>query len=87
MRITIFIPSMLGGGAERTVANLSNYLSDYGNDVEILTFVDSECKYALNSKVVCTPLFNNYRSSFFRKVFFHFFQKGIIKQKLKRFQM
>lgn len=50
MRILFCIDTMQKGGAERNVANLSNYLSKK-NDVKILTMIDCNPEYVLNENV------------------------------------
>ena len=41
MKITLFIGSLSGGGAERVVCNLANYLSGKGHTVQILTMSET----------------------------------------------
>ena len=36
-RITLFIGSLSGGGAERVTCNLANYLNEKGYSVDVLT--------------------------------------------------
>ena len=50
MRIMFVIPRMNGGGAERVVANLSNYFSKK-HDVRIVAFASKESYYELNDAV------------------------------------
>lgn len=50
MRITFFIGSTKGGGAERVVCNLANAFSDMGEDVQILTVKESD-NYGLNKNI------------------------------------
>lgn len=42
MKITLFIGSLAGGGAERVVCNLANYLAKKGHDITILTVSDQK---------------------------------------------
>lgn len=56
MKIVLFIGGLSGGGAERVVANLSNYLADKGYQVEILTMIYQEKHYDVNSGVLIKPL-------------------------------
>ena len=51
MRICLFISSLYGGGAERVVCNLANYLVVKENEVTILTFGEASSSYLLSSKV------------------------------------
>lgn len=51
MKISFLIGSITGGGAERTVCNLANFLIENGHDVNIITMSDVKDTYALNSKV------------------------------------
>ena len=50
MRITLFIGSLSGGGAERVVCNLANYLSKKGHEVTVLTVSDQKT-YELSRSV------------------------------------
>lgn len=56
MRITIFIGSLYGGGAERVVCNLANYLVAQGHHTEILTMSETEKTYELDEKVTVKSL-------------------------------
>lgn len=51
LKITFFISSLYGGGAERVTCNLASYLVQHGHDVEILTMSETKEKYELDSKV------------------------------------
>ena len=51
MNILLFINSLGGGGAERVVCNLANYLSNKGEKVSILTFYNSQGVYKLNENI------------------------------------
>jgi len=59
LRITLFIGSLYGGGAERVVCNLANYLSTKGHTVEIITMVESSQNYGILPSVRTTALLNN----------------------------
>lgn len=50
MKITLLIGSLTGGGAERVVCNLANYLVNKGHKVTILTVSDQKT-YEIDSKV------------------------------------
>ncbi|MDO5293780.1 MAG: glycosyltransferase family 4 protein [bacterium] len=50
MDITLFISSLSGGGAERVVANIANFLSEKNHKVTVLT-VSGLVSYQINSKV------------------------------------
>lgn len=56
MKLTFFIGGLYGGGAERVVCNLANYLTAHNHNVEVITM--SECKktYSLNEAVPVVPL-------------------------------
>lgn len=56
MKITIFIGGLSGGGAERVVCNLSNYLSSNRHEVTILTMSEDIPAYELSSNVQRIPL-------------------------------
>lgn len=51
MRITVFISSLYGGGAERVACNLASYLTKKQNEVEILSISNDKKSYELNEKV------------------------------------
>lgn len=51
MRVSFLIGSLTGGGAERTVCNLANFLIENGHEVSIVTMSDVNDTYELNSKV------------------------------------
>lgn len=51
MRITFFIGSMQGGGAERVISELSNYFCSVGHEVRILIFEEGESVYPLDNRV------------------------------------
>lgn len=86
MNITFIIPSMTKGGAERVIANLSNYLTKNGNEVNIITILNTDISYNLDSKIKSinidkkyTPISeieNNYKGM---KKILHYCRK-IIKQ-------
>ncbi len=56
MNVTFFIDSLEGGGAERVVCNLSNYLIKKNNNVRIIIFSEGEVVYKLNPKAEIIPL-------------------------------
>ena len=56
MNITLFIGSLYGGGAERVVCNLANYLQRKGHIVDILTMAESKRNYGLDENVHNTVL-------------------------------
>lgn len=51
MKITLFINSLYGGGAERVACNLANYLFRRGHDVEILAMSETERTYELDTGI------------------------------------
>lgn len=55
MKITLLISSLTGGGAERVVANLANFLANRGHQVEVLTVADI-VTYHINDNVGYKPL-------------------------------
>ncbi len=75
MKITLFISSLTGGGAERVLCNLSNYLIDKGNQVTVITNVEAEGFYGLDSRVSRYILLkqNERKNSLFN--FFHCMKK------------
>lgn len=56
MKITIFLGSLGGGGAERVTCSLANYLCNRGHEIEILTMSDADAGYSVNKKVKRTCL-------------------------------
>lgn len=56
MKITLFIGSLYGGGAERVSCNLASYLAQKGHQVEILTMSETEETYELDKKVTIKTL-------------------------------
>lgn len=50
MNITLVISSLSGGGAERVVSNIANYLTDMGHYVTVLT-VSGKTSYHINTNV------------------------------------
>lgn len=61
MKITLLISSLSLGGAERTVCNIANYLSEKGHEVDVLT-VSGEKSYHLNPKVNLICMFDETQS-------------------------
>lgn len=51
MKLTLFIDSLYGGGAERVTCSLANYLVQHGHQVEILTMSETEKSYELDKSV------------------------------------
>ena len=49
--ITFFIGSLAGGGAERVVCNLANYLVERDNNVTVLTMSDIKDTYIVDKRV------------------------------------
>ena len=50
-RITLFIGSLSGGGAERVTCNLANYLNEKGYSVDVLTMSNRRDTYKLDSGI------------------------------------
>lgn len=69
MRILFCIDAMPKGGAERVVANLSNYFaSNKKNSVRILTLVNGECAYELENSVNYMSLNFTFTSNHLTKI-------------------
>ena len=51
MKLTIFVGGLSGGGTERVVCNLANYLVSKGHIIEIITMSDDEPSYVLSDQV------------------------------------
>lgn len=56
MKLSIFIGSLIGGGAERVACNLANYLIKKGNDVNIIVMSETKEAYPLDKNVKITSL-------------------------------
>ena len=56
MRIMFCIDSLTKGGAERVVSVLANWLSEKGNDIEIVTFSGLKPQYPLDKKIKVVDL-------------------------------
>ena len=70
MKITMFIGSIRGGGAERVLCNLSNYLISNNHDVTILTMSDAMSTYSLNKEIKRVSLLHsNERGGFLSNSF------------------
>lgn len=57
-RVTLFIGSLTGGGAERVTCNLANYLANKNFIVEVITMSDVDDKYKLDDRVKKISLIN-----------------------------
>lgn len=51
MKLTLFISSLYGGGAERVTCSLASYLAQQGHEVEILTMSETKESYDLDGRV------------------------------------
>lgn len=51
MKVTLFIGSLYGGGAERVTCNLASYLVQHGHQAEILVMSETEKAYELDERV------------------------------------
>ena len=49
-KLIIFMPSMEGGGVEKNIILISNYLSKYLNDISLITF-DNKFNNQFNKKI------------------------------------
>lgn len=56
MKLSIFIGSLTGGGAERVACNLANYLSENGHEINIIVMSETRESYPLNREVKVVPL-------------------------------
>ena len=59
MKIVFFIGSITGGGAERVVCDLADYLSVKGYDVEILVVTKTADSYLQNKNILVSSLEDN----------------------------
>lgn len=64
-KITIFIGGLGGGGAERVVCNLANYLIEKNWNICIVTMSDNKASYFLNPKIKLYPLIRYYERKTF----------------------
>ena len=84
MKITLFIPSLIGCGAERVMVNLANFLCQKGYDVTILNYRSNESPYALYGEVKRKFLYDKAESyGFFNKVIRYFFTAQYVKHTVK----
>lgn len=51
MKITLFIGGLIGGGAERVLCNLANYLAERDHEVAIITMSETKETYKLNDGI------------------------------------
>lgn len=51
MKINFLTASMVGGGTERVIALLANYLVEQGHKVTIMMLADNRVEYSLNEKI------------------------------------
>lgn len=51
MKVTLFIGSLYGGGAERVTCNMASYLVEHGHQAEILTMSETVKAYELDERV------------------------------------
>ena len=58
MKITFFIGSLTGGGAERVTSNLANYLSKKNYDITIISMSDVQDTYMVNTNIKRVYLIN-----------------------------
>lgn len=76
MKITLFIPSLVGCGAERVLVNLANYLIEKGHNVCILNYYDNPSSYRLNERVERRFVYRKReKPNIFKKVIPHFLPK------------
>lgn len=71
MKVTFFIGSLYGGGAERVTCNLATYLSEKGHVVDVLTMAESKQHYNLDERVTNTVLLRDSDRSNKIKDFLH----------------
>ena len=50
-RITLFIGSLSGGGAERVTCNLANYLNENGYNIDVVTMSNKRDTYKLDDRI------------------------------------
>lgn len=63
MRVTYFIGSTTGGGAERVICELATYMSENGHYSEILTVTETERSYDIGNKVVRSTIDTKHKIS------------------------
>lgn len=79
MKITFFIGSISGGGAERVVCNLSNYLVNRGHNITVLTVGKTGNAYGIDEKVNIISLEGK------RRIKFSFLRAFIKMHRLKEY--
>lgn len=89
MKITLFIPSLIGCGAERVLVNLANYLCRRGHKVCILNYFNGAPSYELDAGIQRRYLFKSQKEpGFFKKIFLYFFpgicERAANRQRLSR---
>ena len=63
MKITLFIGSLSGGGAERVTCNLANYLSKVGHDVNVMVVSEDSTTYYLNKEIAIYSLSGRFKKN------------------------
>ena len=67
MRILFTLGTLNKGGAERVVANISNYLAKRNNEIHIVTTLKEKSFYKLNEKINLYGLDNRIKYNFIMK--------------------
>lgn len=91
MKVSFIIPSMTKGGAERVIANLSNYFVSQGISVDIITLYHTDVGYELDSNVQLLTVDSHFTDSHelehnyvgFRKLI-HYVKKIFLNRKRKK---
>lgn len=60
MKITFFITTLGGGGAERVLCNLANFLNRRGHEISIIVLRGNDIKYPLDESICVKFLQKNY---------------------------
>lgn len=86
MRITLFIGTLQGGGAERVVANLANYLAQKGHDVTILNTFENQPVYSIREDVRLQYLITKaYKKNIIHKGLLFLSQDNVAKRKMREY--
>lgn len=64
MKVTYFIGSTTGGGAEHVICELATYMSEHGHQSEILTVTETDRSYYVGDKVIRSTIDTRFRIPF-----------------------
>lgn len=87
MEIAIFINTLLGGGAERVVANLANFLVEKNEEVTVLNYYVTDSPYQLDKRIKRAYVFPSFvnNNRVLRLIFLKLFREQIISRRVNAF--